>query len=186
MIVANTKFYNDLPFEDYLKMPGISYSFIKNDGKPLPVSDGMRLGTRVHNYLLEPDKYDWQQVDIVKTIAAAIRTYVGQSALSAMACEVAFTADFIHNGMRLPYKGRVDLIKIGKLIIDLKVLAGSLATSIKMFGYDRQVSGYCIGTGCEIGLIISYNKKSKIVETSIIKPNADFWEYQCVYRGIPN
>ena len=182
MQVTNTVFYSDQDFEDYLRMPGVSFSSLKE--KIFTPTEGMKLGTRIHNYILEPDKYDWQQVDIVKPMAAAIRQYLGD-ALPYLNKEIAFTADFLHNGMRLPYKGRVDLMYPKRIIIDLKILAGGLDASIARFGYDRQVSGYCLGTGCPMGLIIAYNKAKKKIETKTIKPNADFWEYTVVSRGEP-
>lgn len=182
MQVSNTVFYNDLDFEDYLRMPGTSFSSLKD--KIITPTLGMQLGTRCHNYILEPEKYDWQQVEIVKPMAAAIRQYLG-TALPYMQKEIAFTADFTHNSMRLPYKGRVDLMYPKRIIIDLKILAGSLDASIERFGYDRQVSGYCFGTGCPVGLIIAYNKAKKKIETKTIQPNADFWDYTVVSRGEP-
>ena len=182
MQVTNTVFYNDQDFEDYLKMPGVSFSSTK-DTIIVP-SEGMKLGTRVHNFILEPDKYDWKQVEIVKPMAAAIRTHIG-AALKFLSKEIAFTADFHHNGMRLPYKGRVDLLYNKRIVIDLKILAGGLDASIARFGYDRQVSGYCLGTGCPLGLIIAYNKSKKVIETKRIIPNADFWEYTTAQRGEP-
>ena len=184
MQVSNTRYYNDQDFADYLAMPGYSFSTIKNDCTPLPVSEGMRLGTRVHNYILEPDKYDWQQVSEVKAIAAAIREYVGAS-LAVMQKEVAFTSEFEHNGMVLNYKGRTDLLRIGRIVVDLKILAGPLQQSIERFQYDKQLSGYCLATGSPTGLIIAYNKAKKVIEIAPIKPNADFWEYQCVRLGTP-
>lgn len=184
MIVANTTYYPDMPFDEYLALPGNSFSSIKNDGVPLPVSDGMLVGTRVHNYLLEPEKYDWQQPEIVQPIAKKIREILGD-ALPLLDKEIAFTSDFTHNGMTLKYKGRADMLKTGRIVIDLKVLGGYLPNAIERFGYHKQLSGYCFATGCPRGLIIAYNKATKKIETATIFPNADFWQYQCVHRGEP-
>ena len=191
MQVTNTKYYNDLPFDDYLAMPWYSFSSIKNDGTPIPVSAGMALGTRVHNYLNEPEKYDWQDVEIVKAMAAELRTYVG-TAMQYMKKEMAFTADFTHNGMTLPYKGRVDLLYAGRVLVDWKILAGPLQPAIDRFGYDKQLSGYCLGTATPVGLIIAFNKTkfkkspaSQCIEVKAIKPDPSFWEYQCVRLGLP-
>lgn len=181
MQVTNLKYYNGLEFADYLAMPGTSFSSLKDE--PIPVSTGMQLGTRVHNYLLEPEKYDWEQGATVKKIAEALQKHLGE-AYKFLQKEVAFTADFIHNGMLLHYKGRADLMKAGRIIIDLKILAGGLQPSIERFNYDKQISGYCLATGASLGLIIAYNKAKNIVETKAIKPSAEFWEYQVVSRGV--
>lgn len=182
MKVSNVKYYTDQDFADYLKMPGTSFSSLKDE--VITPTAGMQLGTRVHNYLNEPDKYDWQQPEMVLPIAKVLRTYIGE-AFEYLEKEVAFTADFTHNGMVLHYKGRADMLKVGRLIIDIKVLAGGVAPAIDRFGYDKQISGYCYGTGAPLGLIIAYNKLSKKVEVKAIKPNAEFWEYQIVSRGEP-
>lgn len=182
MQITQVKYYHDLPFEDYLKLPGTSYSSIKGfQGEP---TEGMKLGTRVHAYLNEPATYDWQQAEVVIPIAKGLRNYLGD-AFKYFDKEVAFTSIFEHNGMRLAYKGRADMIKIGRVVLDIKVLSGRLAPSIERFGYDRQISGYCLATGCSAGLIVAYNKWDKKVETRYINPDATFWEYQCVKRGEP-
>ena len=182
MTVSNIKYYRDLPFEDYLKLPGTSYSGIKGfSGDP---TKGMQLGTRVHNFLNEPDKYDWKDTEIVKPIAQALRMYLGE-AYHAMEKEVGFTADFIHNGMRLPYRGRADMIKVGKVLVDLKVLSGSLNSAIERFGYADQMAGYLYGTCTPLAIIIAYNKSSKKVEVKTLRPAAAFWEYQTARLGVP-
>lgn len=181
MIVANTIYYHNQDFADYLAMPGISFSGLKDE---VIATEGMKLGTRVHNYLNEPDKYDWKQAEIVLPIAKAIRMHIGD-AFNFLDKEVAFSSDFIHNGMLLKYKGRADMMFTGRIIIDIKVLSGSIQSAIERFGYDKQISGYCLATGAKLGLIISWNKPAKRVETKLIKPSKDFWEYQCVHRGMP-
>jgi hypothetical protein len=182
MQVLNTQYYHNLPFEDYLKMKGTSYSSIKGfEGEP---TEGMKLGTRVHAYLNEPDKYDWQQADIVVPVATQLRAYLGDS-FHYLEKEVAFTSNFIHNGMKLAYKGRADMMKAGRIIVDLKVLAGPLPAAIIRFGYERQISGYCLATSAKMGLIVAWNKLQKKVEVRAIKPDAAFWEYQTVRMGEP-
>lgn len=182
MQVINIKYYRNMPFEEYLKLPGISFSGIKGfQGEP---TEGMKLGTRVHSYLNEPEKYDWHQAEIVLPIAKILRGYLGD-AYSVLEKEVAFTCDMLHNGMVLHYKGRADMLKVGRLVVDLKVLAGSLDAAIERFGYNNQVSGYCLGSRSPLAIILAFNKLKKKVEVKSIKPNAAFWEYQVVRLGEP-
>jgi hypothetical protein len=180
--ITQTKYYHNLPFEEYLQMPGTSYSSIK--GFEGELTEGMKLGTRVHNYLNEPETYDWQQADMVIPIATQLRAYLGD-AFKYLDKEVAFHATFLHNGMKLLYKGRADMMKARRIIVDLKVLSGPLPSAVSRFGYDRQISGYCLATGCNMGLILAWNKLQKKVETKVIRPSADFWEYQVVRMGEP-
>ena len=184
MQVSNTTYYDNLDFEKYLDMPGTSYSSLKENHFPDGPSAGMQLGTRVHNYLLEPDKYDWKDTGVVKKMAEQIRKFLGD-ALSVLDKEMAFTADFTHNGMVMPYKGRADLMKAGRVIVDLKILASGVDAAIERFGYKKQVSGYCLATGASVGLIVAYNKYKHLVEVRSIKPDAAFWEYQVVRLGVP-
>jgi hypothetical protein len=179
MQVSNVKYYTDLNFADYLALPGVSYSSIK--GFEGPANAGMSLGTKVHQYLLEPSKYVWEDVAMVQKIAHALRTFLG-SAITVLDKEVAFTADFTHNGVTMSYKGRADLLKAGRVVVDLKVLSGALTPSITRFGYAEQLSGYCIATDSPMALIAAYNRASKKVEHKIIKPSSEWWAYQTVAR----
>lgn len=179
MQVSNVKYYSELTMDEYLSLPGVSYSSIKGFEGPPPA--GMTLGTHVHQYLMEPEKYKWEDVDQVKKIAAALRQYVG-IALEVMQHEVAFTADFHYNGLVMQYKGKADLLRVGRLVVDFKILSGSLQPAIVRFGYDKQVSGYCLANEAPTGLILAFNRKAKVVESAIIKPSEEWWNYQIVSR----
>ena len=181
MRITNVQYYRGLAFEDYLQMPGVSFSSLKGD---IPKSAGMALGSRVHSFLNEPETYDWQDVDAVRKIAAALKAVLGD-AFKYLEKEVAFTCLMQHNGMKLQYKGRADMLKVGRIVVDLKVLAGSLESACARYGYPDQLSGYCLPNNCDKGLIISYNKIKKCTETKLIKPTQDFWNYQIVSRGVP-
>lgn len=182
MKVTNTIYYENQKFEDYLEMPGTSFSSTKE--VVITPTEGMKLGTRVHNYLNEPKEYDWHDAERVIPIATALRATIGD-AFFHLKKEVGFTSNFTHNGMTLKYKGRADMLYVGKVVIDIKVLAGSIDTAIVRYGYDKQISGYCLATGANFGLIISWNKMSKKVEKKMILPSDAFWKYQCAHRGFP-
>lgn len=181
MTVANTQYYPGIDFDTYLKMPGISFSGLKGE---IPVSSGMRLGSLVHTYLNEPAKYQFEQADIVIPIATALRARLG-SAFKYLQKEVAFISEFTHNDLKLLYKGRADCLSIGKIVVDFKILAGALDPAIERFGYRDQISGYCLATGCKVGLIIAYNKAQKKVEVKSIKPCETFWGYTTARMGEP-
>lgn len=181
--VDNTQYYRDMPFEEYLKIEGVSFSSIKGfNGTP---SEGMRLGTRVHNYLNEPALYDWEQAELVRPIAGAVRGKLG-TAYKYMEKELAFTSEFHYMGMILKYKGRADLIKVNNVLVDYKVLAGGLDSAIERFGYDKQISGYCLATGCRLGIIIAWNKAKRKIETRTITPDPTFWMHHVVKLGRPS
>lgn len=182
MIVSNVRYYRGLEFDQYLAMPGISFSSLKQVS--VPESSGVSLGTRVHKYVLEPEQYDWSDVVVVKKISEALRKYMGGS-MSVLESEVAFTCDMEHNGLVMQYKGRADKLKAGRIVVDFKILSGSLESACKHFGYENQLSGYCLATGCPYGLIVGYNKSRSMVETKIMSPDSAFWDYQIIRNGIP-
>lgn len=180
MEVANVQYYPAQDFAQYLKIPGTSFSSLK-DFKG-GVTPGMQLGTRVHNFVNEPEQYDWVDSDLVIPIAGAIKSVLGD-AYHLLQKELGITCDFIHYGLKLNYKGRIDMVIPGRIVVDLKVLAGKLQDAVKYFKYDQQISGYCLSSGCAIGLIVAYNKKEKKVETMLIKPDQVFWEKVISERG---
>lgn len=180
--VRNTQFHEDMTFDEYLAMPGYSYSKIK--GFQGPPNAGMSLGTRVHNYLNEPHLYDWKDAPEVIKIATALKAFLGDS-YKFMKKELAFSCEFHYEGIVMKYKGRADMIKVGSILVDLKVLSGSLESSCERFGYPFQISGYCLASATPLGLILAYNRSKGITETKIIKPEHKYWEYQVARFGTP-
>ena len=138
---TNIKYYSDLDFDDYLAMEGLSYSGIKNMIKPyngLP-SKGMQLGTLVHQYLFEPQKYTGENIEAVKPIADRLYLVFGVL-LKHAKLEQSFTCDLQYDGMVLKYKGRIDMLieaLYKKTVLDLKILAQSIERSAEMFGYNE-------------------------------------------------
>jgi hypothetical protein len=195
MKIFNTQYYSDLDFEEYKQMPGISYSSLREDAPTTP-TPAMSLGTKVHQFLLEPHLYKYDDITIVRPIAIEIRRYLGD-AFDAFQKELSFTAMFTHNGMAMPYKGRADLIKVGKLIVDIKISNMYLHRGVSHFGYEKQLAGYCLATGTVgtmpnglAAIIVSYNKVTRHIEKHLIKrqtiaDHVGFWEYQVARNGKP-
>lgn len=167
--------------DDYFKLNGVSYSWIKNEGQFIKATPRMRFGSLVDAYLFEPEKYDGTYYELVKPVAAVVADLLkGVKGKP----QVAVTADFCHDGKRMPYKGRIDLLT-SKVVIDLKISEMDIERSINFFGYDRQIGGYCLATGCEKGLIISVHPRTKKVQKAIINPDKvrEFWEVQILKHG---
>jgi hypothetical protein len=189
IVVTNLKYYSDLDFDEYLAIKGYSFSGLKmlESGKAITPSEGMKLGTRVHNFLLEPHKYDQVDYSIVTKIGGELKKFLGP-AIKFLEKEVAFTCTMEYGGMELTYKGRADLLYKGKLIIDLKVLSGRLKQATERFGYQRQLSGYAIATGINNILLLSYNKSLRVdnIEHQMFSPNQDWWMYVITKYGTPS
>lgn len=187
MTITNRHLHPNLPWADYQRLPGHSFSSLKAEKMPpIVTTDKMRLGTRVHNYLLDPDKYDWKQPELVKPIAKKLASIPGiMTALKHSNCEVPATATFEYEGFQLLWRGVADIQISNLLIIDFKITEMSLSAAIRFFGYDRQQSGYCAGYGCKSALIISIHPRTHVVDMAYIQPAFAWWEEKCLTHGSP-
>jgi hypothetical protein len=168
-------------------LPGVSNSDIKNAGKPFSnPTPKMLLGTAVHNYLLEPEKYNHENIEIVKPVAVAIKKKLG-NLWQYLEPEVCITCLMVANGMALQYRMRADLHIMNQIVIDIKISKVPLSVSVKRFGYDDQLTGYCLGTGAKVGMIVRGNpdKPQDEPEVYIVKQNPAFWENEILKRGTP-
>lgn len=172
------------PFDEYLQLPGWSYSKIKNDGNEFAPTAKMRLGTRVHNYLFDPGAYDWEEFNLVRPLAVEVAKTIGKPLLQKAFCEVAWTADFNCEGFTMPWKGRTDICIPGVLVLDLKVSELNLDAAVKHFGYDYQLTGYALGAGCPVAMIIQVNPRTKKTNVKTISLAQGFWENETKKRGL--
>lgn len=189
MQVQNLKCLPTCPFDEYLAMPGWSYSGIRSQGKTFEApTKRMQLGTKVHQYILEPEKHQYDEdQNIVQPLAAALKSKVGPL-LKHSQPELVVTADFIHNGFCLKFKGRIDLPVIPRIIIDFKVSEMPLYKFVEYFGTDNQLSGYALATGCPLAMVISINpnpKKRQEIQIHNVPISTKWWEYQVVSKGEP-
>lgn len=182
--VSNKYIYNDLEFGDYLNIDGYSYSGLKNEGKVFVPTQKMRLGTQIHNFLLEPTKYKPETThELVKSVSGKVLEMFG-SYWDLLQCEVSTIATFeMSNGLSIPYKGRLDIYLPNVAVIDLKVSELPLSQSIPHFGYNHQLSGYGISTGIETLFIIRVHPKTKQIEIKKIPLIQDFWIDAIITKG---
>ncbi len=171
-------------FDEYLLIPGYSYSGIKNEGKVFTVASAkMQLGTKVHQYLLEPEHYDHSDVEIVKPLAMALKKAIGPL-IEFLEPEAAYTADFCHLGFTMPWKGRIDLCIPGRIVVDIKITDMPIRKGIEYFGYDKQLSGYATGITAKAALILSAPPKNPTnVTITNIPICTKWWEYQVLKKG---
>jgi hypothetical protein len=183
--VFNTQFHVDIPFADYLALPGWSFSGIK--GAKIEPTPKMQLGTKVHAYLLTSQEYEHDS-DLVRPLAVALKGVLSPL-LKYCTPELAVTADFVHEGMVLHYKGRIDLPIIHKshlsMVIDIKCTEMDIRKSIDFFHYDHQVNGYMLAIGALKGVIFSVNPKTKKTQVQSIRKDTAFWERAVLRYGKP-
>lgn len=171
-------------FDEYLKLPGTSYSDIKSDFKRTDPTDKMRLGTLVDTYIFEPAKYTFEQYELVQSIAGVVMSDLGPL-IKRGRRQLAVTCTMVHRGFYLYYRGRPDL-DAGGLTIDLKVSEMNIQAAIQHFRYDRQLNGYAIPLGSRGGLIYSVNPKPPHkVQKQAITNSVTWWEEQVLKYGKP-
>lgn len=191
MIVQNRTILRTCPFDDYLKLPGRSHSDIRSEGQPFTATPKMLLGTDVHNYLLEPEKYNHENRDIVRPLALELLKALGTDKFFKMfEAELAVIANFIHEGFDMLYKGRGDLVIVKKIVIDFKVSDVPLKVSVPRFGYDNSLSGYALGFDCPIAIIVRVSPKSIAkgkpeTESYNVPIRHEWWNYQIIQKGKP-
>lgn len=186
MQVQNQKILKTCPFEDYLQIPAWSYSGIKFNGvEKFEPSAKMQLGTHVHNYILTPKEYKYNDIDIVRPIAVKLKQTIGEVLLSHCEPELAVTADFIHESFCLKYKGRLDLSIPGRLVIDLKITEMDIRRGIEFFGYNHQQSGYAAAIGAHNAFIVSIHPKKLTTQIYSVPLRYDFWDHHIKQKGEP-
>jgi hypothetical protein len=174
------------PFEEYLKIPAWGYSGIKlNDAEPFEPTAKMKLGTHVHNYLLTPGDYKYDDIEIVKPIAIKLKEAIGERLLQYCEPELVVTADFVHDGFKLKYKGRLDLAIYGKLVIDCKITELDIRKAVDFFGYNHQQSGYAAGIDAKMAIIVAIHPKKHTTQIYNVPLRYDFWEHHIKTKGDP-
>lgn len=186
LIVQNVKLHPNILWEDYLKLPGKSFSGLKNAGAEIPESEGIRIGRLVHSYLLKPKEYTWEMADVVVPIARELMSFIKPELMLMMRMECGVTCNFVHEGLSMLYKGLLDAHIPKVLLVDFKVLGSDLDNAIKFFRYDEQVRGYALPIEVDTRMIISFNKKTRMVQSKCITYDPRWWCYQVKRWGLPN
>jgi hypothetical protein len=182
--VTNITFHKDCEWDTYCKLPGHSFSSLKNEDKLFVETEGSRIGKQVHTYILKPAEYDFQDADIVVPIARELVKFLGPHILQMLVPECGITANFEHEGFSLPWRGMPDLHKRKVIVVDFKIIkGGSLREYVKQFKYEDQVRGYMLPVEASTGLIVAYNRAKRIVETHLVKQDHSYWDYVVKQKG---
>ena len=181
MLVTNRHIHHGLIWEDYLALPGTSFSGLSDKR---PDNMGIRIGSLVHKYILKPGEYNYEHPEIVRPIANELIKFTGHSLIMRLACETAVTATFTEGGFYFFWKGMPDMFLLDSIVFDFKIINGSLANYLKRFNYKGQITGYMLGTNAKKGIIIAYNKIRKKIEIAIFDlEDTRFWDEIVITRG---
>lgn len=182
MIVTNVRFYEDLSFDEYLKLPGYSNSSLK--GLNITETPAMRFGTNVHQILLEPAKVE-RHDQKERAAAKALKASAVGPIIKYGKPELSVTADFEYEGFVFHWKGRIDLAFPDKMVIDFKVSKLDIKKSIDFFRYDRAVAGYCLAIKAPHAFILSVHPEKHSTQIEMVQPDYDFWKIKCLEYGVP-
>ena len=182
MLVNNLQM-RTCPFDEYLQLPGWSYSGIRNAESVIVATEKMRLGTQVHDYLLTPGNISAEQHPLIRPLAKALAYKLGPL-LRYLRPECAVTANFIHAGFNMQYKGRIDLCIPKRIVVDIKISElKDIFSGMSFFGYDRQLNGYAAAIEAKTILLLSINPKTFTTQLINIPINHNWWEQEIKKRG---
>lgn len=183
MKIFDTRIIEGVPFDDYLKLPGISYSTIKNNGTRIDPTNKMKFGSLVDAYIFEPHTYTGEYYNLVRPIAEKVVSVLGPLIKHGRR-QIVVMCTMVYKGLYMYYKGRVDL-EAGGLVIDHKVSEMNILAAINHFGYNHQVNGYAIPLGSKGGLIFSVHPKTHAIQLQAIQNSLIWWQQQVLKYGKP-
>lgn len=181
-----------MPFEEYLKLPGYSHSFLKREQfglEPLfKVTDKVIIGKLVDGILTDPGSVNMRDplYKIARDIAARITAEFGYS-FTVFQKQISYTADMEHEGLFMAVKMRLDWLFPDYAVIDLKVTSEKdVHGLIKYMGYDNQLWGYARAAKVDRRLIMIYSIPLRTTTLIPLKPMSDhndFWAEKTLKFG---
>lgn len=189
---SNIKRYDNLPFDDYLKLGGYSHSFLKRErggvAEDLTITDNIRIGALVDAILTEPAKVDMASplYPVARDIAHAIKSKFG-SLINQFEKQVSYTAEVTYQGFTMPVTGRLDFLLPKFAVVDLKVTRSvNLQDLIDYMGYKNQMWNYCKMAGVNTAYLMIYSMPGKKVEVIRLDCSSDeneFWQEKTLKFG---
>lgn len=192
MITAsNIVRYDNLPFDEYLKLPGYSFSFLRRErsgfAEDMAPTDKIETGKLVEAIWCDPvsAKMDSHLYQPAKAIAFALEQQFGDL-LPHFKKQVSYTCLFTANGWSMPFRGRPDFELRKRAIIDLKVTSErKIAPLIEYMQYWDQQFGYALAAGCPKRYIMIYsrpNKEATLIPKPMPSPAVNDWWAEKIER----
>lgn len=193
---SDIKRYENVPFEQYRKLGGYSFSFLKREvagvSPEFIASDKVKLGSLVDAILMQPDEADissplWN--DAAK-IASHIKSTFG-TLIPSFKSQRSYTGIMSHAGLSLRVTGRTDWEIDQLAIVDLKVTSATsdrqFAALISHMGYDNQQWNYARLAGAKAAYLLPYSSVAKkplsVVKLPITSDYNEFWASKILKFG---
>lgn len=189
---SNIVRYEGLSFEDYLKLPGYSHSFLKREYMgmvdEIVITDNIRIGKMVDGILMDPEAVDMndQLYPIARKIAVDIKNTFG-AIIPQFKAQVSFTANIEHAGFSMETKGRLDWELPKHAVIDLKVTKmRDIPALIKFMGYDNQTWHYGHLSEVKDAYLMIHSiplKRNFFIPSDVSMSTNDFWAEKTMLFG---
>lgn len=196
LVYSNIKRYDNLPFKDYLQLPGLSHSTVKSMRNGLPQSiaptEKMRFGSMVDD-IISGEPVDIFSENYRPAQEVANELYRIFPFIDKFQKQVSFTATIEWNGLAMETKGRPDWLLPNKFHVDLKVTSLSLNTKEKRdnylthFRYENALFHYAKLAEVPQAYLLSYSRADK---KCWLFPPFDctgsnlFWENALIDNGV--
>lgn len=172
---TDIKRFDNLPFDDYIKLSGYSHSFLKSNVNGVKayfnVTDNVRMGSLVDSILTEPNRVDFsdQLYPAAKLAAYKINDLFGD-VFNESEKQISYTANISFNGLEMETTGRLDFLIPGFAVIDLKVTgAKDINGLIDFMGYGNQLWHYSNLAGVDNAYLLICQVDKKVYKSGHIE-----------------
>jgi hypothetical protein len=182
-----------MPFDEYLKLPGYSFSFLKRErsgfAEDMAPTAKIEVGKLVDAILCEPAtvRMDHPLYPIAKAIAFILQQQFGPL-LARMRKQTSYTCLFTANGWSMPFRGRPDFELPVRAIVDLKITSEKkILPLIEYMQYWDQQYGYAKAAGVPKRYILIYSRPNKeaILLAQPMTDHNDWWAERIERFGWP-
>lgn len=165
---TNITRHDNMPFDEYLKLPGYSFSFLKGErnGIALPVveTENIRIGKLVDAILTSPEDVDIMSplYPMCKDIARRIKEKF--PFIEHFKKQVSYTGKVSDGTFSMPVKGRLDYLFEASMnwVIDLKITKSKdVKALVEFMGYEKQLYHYCGLAGAQQAKLMIYSIPNK-------------------------
>lgn len=187
--------YDNMPFDEYLKLPGYSHSFLKRERngitEELKMTDNILLGSLVDSLLTDLTKVNMSSTlyPAARRIAATLKQQFGDM-INCFKKQVSYTGQMECAGFRMPVTGRLDFLLESYAVIDLKVTQSKdMSSLIQFMGHENQVWNYAKLAQVPKAFLMIYSvpmDKTFIIQLNCSNQENEFWKEKILKFGLVN
>jgi len=184
--------YDNIEFEQYLKLPGYSHSFLKSNiqgvSKYFNETDKVRVGKIVDAILTDPLNADMSHefYPQCKALAFELKKMFGD-VMSMCDKQVNYTGSMELSGLHMQTKARLDFLLSKYAVIDLKITnEKNVDALIEYMGYHNQLWHYSKMANVSKAYLMFYviPLKKVVVKSIDVSSNTnEFWENKILDFG---